>query len=158
MTYVIDANILIDIEKHYYRDVFLSFWKRFEQMISEDRIVSVKECERELQSYSNETYIVKYLKSVKKDFFSKPDELESRYLLQIFERQHHQQSIRTRQISLGKPVADPFLVAKAKRLKATVLSNEISKPNSAQIPQICAALNVEIINFHDFLLENDFRF
>ncbi|MDI6752342.1 MAG: DUF4411 family protein, partial [bacterium] len=41
----------------------------------------------------------------------------------------------------GKPVADPFVIAKAKILNGCVITQELKKPNAATIPNVCEYFN-----------------
>ena len=50
MIYVFDSNTLINIFNHYYPERFPSFWDNFNDFISKQTIISVKEVRRELES------------------------------------------------------------------------------------------------------------
>lgn len=56
-----------------------------------------------------------------------------------------------KQILDNRPVADAYLVAKARAIGGTVVSAEVYKPNSAQIPNMCELLNVSYISYDDFM-------
>jgi len=51
----------------------------------------------------------------------------------------------------GGPVADPFLVAKAKALDGTVVTQEEYKPNGVKIPNMCEYMNVRCTNLEGLM-------
>ncbi len=48
MIYVFDSSPLIDLFKYYYPDRFPSLWDNFDALVSEHRIISVREVRNEL--------------------------------------------------------------------------------------------------------------
>ncbi|MBK8246690.1 MAG: DUF4411 family protein [Gemmatimonadetes bacterium] len=56
---------------------------------------------------------------------------------EIFRVPHFQQLIGEKQRLRGQPVADPFLIARAKALGWSVVTEEVMKPNAAKIPNVC---------------------
>ncbi|WP_417332582.1 PIN domain-containing protein [Halarcobacter sp.] len=148
--YVFDSNILIDIFNYYYKENFPTFWEHFEQAIEDKQLVSVREVFNEISSSNDE--LSEWAKS-NKDFFLKPNEDEYIFLNEIFKIHHFQASIRQQQILRGMPVADPFLIIKAKYLNATVVTKEKFKENGVNIPNICTHFNVKYLNLKGFLEE-----
>ncbi|WP_094545731.1 DUF4411 family protein [Petroclostridium xylanilyticum] len=69
----------------------------------------------------------------------------------IFKVEHFQVIISGKNLLSGKPVADPFVIAKAKIIDGTVITNEANKPNGAKIPNICERFNVKCINLEQFM-------
>ena len=51
----------------------------------------------------------------------------------------------------GFPVADPFVVAKAKEIGGCVISQEKYKEKGVQIPNVCEFLNVECTDLEGFM-------
>jgi len=49
MIYVFDSNALIDLFSNYYPMRFPSLWKKFEEYITEGKIVSVREVYNEIE-------------------------------------------------------------------------------------------------------------
>lgn len=62
-----------------------------------------------------------------------------------------QESIHVKNILNNRPSADVYIAAKAKVLNASVVTAESYKPNSAQLPNICAALEIDCITYDDFM-------
>lgn len=58
----------------------------------------------------------------------------------------------------GKPVADPFVIAKAKVVEGIVVTQEEYKPNAAKIPNICEELAVSCVNVEGFMEKEQWRF
>lgn len=56
-----------------------------------------------------------------------------------------------RNLNNGKPVADPFVIAKAVKDRLTVVSTELFAPNAHKIPNICSEYNVKHFSFSNFL-------
>ncbi|HIP11895.1 MAG TPA: DUF4411 family protein [Arcobacter sp.] len=77
-------------------------------------------------------------------------------VVDIFKNKHFQQIVRRKEILLGKPVADPFIVARAKYIDAYVVTNEkYTDENAAKLPNLCISLGVKYINLKEFMkLEN----
>jgi hypothetical protein len=62
------------------------------------------------------------------------------------------------QIARGSPVADPFLVARAKLIGACVVTEEKFKPNAPKIPNVCQHFDVECMDMQGFLREAGWTF
>lgn len=58
----------------------------------------------------------------------------------------------------GKPVADPFVIAKAKVLKGCVITQESKKPNAAHIPNVCEYFSIDCLNLEGFMEREDWIF
>lgn len=83
--------------------------------------------------------------------FKNPDDAESKIMCKIFQQTKFQESIHRKNILDNRPSADAYIVAKGKHLQATVVTNESYKPNSAQLPNLCEALDVDCISYDDFM-------
>jgi hypothetical protein len=70
----------------------------------------------------------------------------------IFEVEHFQAMIRTKERLRGRPVADPFVVARAWCLDAgCVVTTESHKPNAAKIPNVCDHFGVDWTTLEGFM-------
>lgn len=56
--------------------------------------------------------------------------------------------------------ADPFVIAIAKMLKCTVVSEEVrsNNPSSPKIPDVCSGMGINCLNFVDFAREMKLEF
>lgn len=151
--YIFDSGPLINLFTHYYPERFPSLWKDFNNLVNNGQLMSVREVSRELESYGDD--LTKWTKG-NKNLFSPPHIDELKIVLNIFEKKHFQQVVRQKEILYGKPVADPFVVARAKYIDAYVVTTEkYTDKNAAKLPNICNYLEVKHINLEQFMeLEN----
>lgn len=146
--YVFDSGPLIIIFRYYYQQQFPSFWKEFNHIVSSSRVTSTREVYNELEGYEDE--LANWCKQNKKLFLTpKSDEVE--VVKEIFSVKHFQMNISKRNISKGKPVADPFVVARAKLLNCSVVTTEKAAPHGAKVPNICRYFNVDCTNLEGFM-------
>jgi hypothetical protein len=66
--------------------------------------------------------------------------------------------IRRKERLQGKPVADPFVIAKAKIVQGTVVTQELWKDNSAKLPNVCDHFNIPCIDLENFMEKEDWTF
>ena len=153
--YVFDTNILITIFNFYYISTFLSFWENFNEYIENEKIISVRDVLMEINAYHNvDSDLVIWAKQ-HKNIFYQPNELEMIFVSDIFSIKHFQNNIPKESQLVGRPVADPFVIAKAKVNDGYVVTNEEYKKNGAKIPNICDYFKVNCINLNKFMeLEN----
>lgn len=118
-TYVIDSNSLIHLGG-FFPSRFPSLWSHIEKLVIEGRLISVKECRQEIESYGKNDPIKLWAKS-HSGIFLPATTAESEFVGTIFSVPHFSQLISATAILKGKPVADPFLIASAK------IRNEIGR-------------------------------
>ena len=164
MKYVFDTNVFSSILKNYYKSRFPSFWKIFNEYITDEKIISVKEVYNELQGHfdvtkDKETYESEWswIKS-NKGIFKEPTNEETSFVIQIVNNKKFKGQITRSQTLRGKPIADPLIIAKAKIISGCVVTTEKIKPNSIKIPNICEYYNIDCINFEKFMEREDWRF
>jgi hypothetical protein len=87
-----------------------------------------------------------------------PDADELQFVASIFQVRHFQSIIRNQERLEGRPVADPFVIAKAWKVKGWVISMEIYKENSAKMPNICKHYRVPHLDFRDFMKKENWTF
>lgn len=155
--YVFDSGPLIDLFNHYYPDRFPTLWENFESLVSLERIVSVREVANEIEGHHETDRLVEWTKNNRK-FFSQPTKEELLVVAEIFRVTHYQTMIRKRERLQGKPVADPFVIAKAKACNGWVVTNEKFKENSAQIPNVCKHFGIPCINLEGFMNKEGWTF
>lgn len=78
--------------------------------------------------------------------------------MEIFKKRHFQDNIEKIKLLKGGPVADPFLVAKAKALNGIVVTQEEFKPNSVKLPNICEFMGVQCTNLEGLMEKEDWQF
>ena len=136
MKYVFDNNSLTSIFKFYYFESFPSFWEKFNRLVTSKEIVSVREVRRELEHMNRWDYIKVWAANYP-DFFETPTNDELEFITEIYRIRHFQQNIEKKILLKGSPIADPFIVAKAKINNAMVVTEEKYKEHASKIPNIC---------------------
>jgi hypothetical protein len=90
--------------------------------------------------------------------FTTPSKEELNFVSEIFKVKHFEANISKQNILKGKPVADPFIIAKAKVSNFTVITEEVFKANGAKIPNICNYFQIECVNVHGFMEKENWKF
>lgn len=81
------------------------------------------------------------------------------FVAQIFEVRHFQTLIKLQERLRGKPVADPFVIAKARVIEnGCVVTTEKEKKNAAQIPNVCDHFQIQHMNLETFMQEENWTF
>lgn len=154
--YVFDSGPLIDIFRHYYPARFPTLWEQFDKMIAKNRIVSTREVYNELAGYGDD--VSEWCKKMRQ-IFTIPDTIELEVVREIFKVQHFQVLIRKKVRLAGRPVADPFVIARASALtNSCVVTTEIYKPNAATIPNVCNHFQVDCTNLEGFMERENWKF
>ena len=156
MIYIFDTSSL-RVLGNYYPDRFPTFWKRFEDAISDGTVCSVREVFNELQRQSTKEWLKEWARR-KRTLFSQPGPEETAFVGEIFGVAHFRQLVGARQRLLGQPVADPFLIAAARVLEGCVVSEEQFRPNAAKIPNVCDYFDIDCINVEGFLERHSWTF
>jgi hypothetical protein len=153
--YVIDTSVVSALHRNYYRTHFVTLWERFDAMVENGKFTSTREAFRELEDLGGEG-----LDWAQKNtgLFITPNAKEGAFVANIYAVEHFQANIEKQKILRGGKNADPFLIARAASLGATVLSMEQFKPNAAKIPNICKHFNVPCLDLRGFMEKEDWVF
>ena len=155
MQYVFDANVFIIFFEYYYEKRFPSLWDKFNDMISNGSILSVREVYNEIVRNRKITQWVKDNSKI----FTLPTPNETNFVGKIFQVPHFQALISQKSILQGKPVADPFIIAKAKIINGSVVTNEKFEKNAAKIPNVCQHFDdIPYYNLEDFMEKENWKF
>ncbi len=162
MIYVIDSNSLSQIFKALYIESFPTFWSNFNSLVEAGELLSTREVYNEIQRRNQIFQEVKewmeYSHFHKNQFFTIPTAAELNVVSDIFSFNKFIFSISKRNYLRGYPSADPFIVAKAKILGGTVITEEKYSPDAAKIPNICEKFEVECINLREYFIKNKWKF
>jgi hypothetical protein len=159
MKYIFDNNTLTAIFRHYYFGRFPSFWAKFNYLVNAKEITSVREVKKELQGKNIDIWaVIKKWSNDHPDFFSNPTNEELEFITKIYSVRHFQQNIGKKMLYKGTPVADPFLVAKAKINNSNIVTQEKYKANSSSIPNICKHFEVDYLDLEGFLIAENWEF
>jgi len=156
MKYVFDSNSLIDLFKHYYPERFPTLWEKFDALVSEGKLLSVREIFNEIGS--NEDSLANWAKEKKNILFLESTTEELKLVGEIFQVRHFQAMVRKQERLKGKPVADPFIIAKAKVINGCVVTQEKSTENAAKIPNVCERFKIPCINLEGFMEKENWTF
>ena len=156
MKYVFDSGSLIDLFRHYYPERFPTLWEKFDVLVSEEKLISVREVFNEIGSSEDSLGI--WAKEKKNLLFLESTVEELRFVGKIFQVRHFQAMIRKKERLKGKPVADPFVIARAKILNACVVTQEKNTENAAKIPNVCEHFVIPCINLEGFMNKESWTF
>ncbi len=157
MIYVFDNSSLVVLFKNFYRDRFPSLWNKFDHLISTSQILLVREVYNEIIEFFKKDNLAEWAKN-NHDLFMLPSSKERNFVKTIFSIPHFQGLIRKQKILEGKPVADPFVIAKAKIENAWVVTEEEYMENAAKIPNVCEHFDVEYTNLQGFMQKESWIF
>ena len=162
MKYVIDSSSLIKAFGNFQESRFPSFWKKFELFVKEQKIVSVREVLREIED--NGDRLSKWAINKKKDFFLEPQIDELEFVQEIFQNRHYQRLIKQRQMISSAPVADPFIIAKAKSIEGCVITEDgfyrdgRVKKGGPSPASICKDFGIACVNLDGFMEREGWEF
>lgn len=155
MIYVFDSNTLSQLFQNFYLSRFPSLWEKFDLSISDETIISVSEVYEEIHEHGER--LSKWAKQ-NKNVFQKPSSKELVLVSEIFKVPHFQSLVKRQSLLKGKPVADPFVIAKARDINACVVTNESKKPTAARIPNVCEYFKIDCTNLEGFMERENWTF
>jgi hypothetical protein len=156
MKYVFDSDSLINLFRHYYPERFPTLWEKFDALVSGGKLVSVREVFNEIGSSGDSLAI--WAKEQKNKLFLESTSEELKFVGEIFRVRHFQAMIRKQERLKGKPVADPFVIARAKISGACVVTQEKKTENAAKISNVCNHFGIPCINLEGFMEKENWIF
>lgn len=156
MKYVFDSGPFINLFRHYYPKRFPSLWDKFYDLVSLGELISVREVFNEIETGGDALSM--WAKEQKSQLFSPPSTEEFQFVTEIFRILHFQAMIRKKERLQGKPVADPFVIARAKVLNCQVVTTELHKENAAHIPNVCEHFSISCIDLEGFMQQEGWTF
>lgn len=154
--YVFDNGPLIDLFRNFYEKQFPSLWKKFDELVESGELVSVSEVLNEISKSGDRLDL---WSKKNKDLFKRPTVNELEFVAEIFKVEHFQQMVRKQERLQGKPVADPFVIARAHEIKGgCVVTSEIRKQGSASVRIVCDHFKIRSLNLEEFMEENGWIF
>lgn len=155
MIYVFDTSALVHLFRYYYRSRFPSLWDRFTIAVDSRGVISVREV---LQEVNQGDDLLTEWATKHRGFFEAPDIAELEFVVRIFRVAHFQSLVRNQERLEGRPVADPFVVAKAKAHDGCVVTQEVRKPNGSRIPNVCEHFGVACCDIEGFMEQENWTF
>jgi hypothetical protein len=153
MLYVIDSNSLIRLGQ-FYPSRFPTLWQHIDHLANTGRLISVKECVAEIESFYKDDAIKNWAKAHSK-IFKPATAAEAKAVSEIFKVPHFRALISQAALLKGKAVADPFLVASALVRTATVVTEELEKPNAAKVPNVCKHFGVPFMTLEEMMTQEN---
>lgn len=126
----------------------ITLWEKFDSFVSEGRIIFVKEMKNEINRKHKSAPLVEWVKE-HSNLFLPPTSEEAHFVADIFKVKHFQQLIKYKEYLAGHPVADPFIIAKAKIINGHVVINEEDTPNAGKIPNVCKHFSIPCYEYGD---------
>jgi hypothetical protein len=161
--YLIDANIFIQAKNfHYGFDTFPGFWKWLDSENKNHLICSINKICDELMNGNDDLAAWAKARRTGEWFLSVDDEETQSKLSEIANWVVHPKQGFTERASadfLSK--ADPWLIAKASVIDATVVTHEkfnADRKNKVQIPNVCRAFSVEYVDIFDLIRKTGVKF
>ncbi|MBS0236132.1 MAG: DUF4411 family protein [Proteobacteria bacterium] len=152
--YIFDTASFADLFR-FYPKRFPSLWREFNSLVEASKIISVKEVLKEIKG-RNDSLCEWAIKN--SQLFQEPSTEEAIFVSEIFQAPNFQQSLEAKKLLKGGAFADPFVIAKAKILSGTVVTQEKLKPNSSKIPNICRHFGVKCIDLEALMEEEGWEF
>lgn len=157
--YLIDANVFIQAKNFHYRfDFCLAFWEWLNDGYQVDIIYSIDKVRKELKNGKAEDKARLWAESMPGDFFL--DDVKDPQVMQAYSQlmqwavtnTHYKQQAKEEFARFE--VADAFLIATAKAHDYTLVTHELSNPQSKKrilIPDAANAMQVDSIQIYDLL-------
>lgn len=146
--FLLDSNIFIEAKNRYYSfDFCPAFWDFLDKEIDKNTILTIKEVYNELSN--GDDNLADWIKERKDSSFFIPfdDEETQKEFAKI--AQYIVNNFSQEEATKFLSVADPWLIAKAKVLEATIVTHEVLAPpntKKVKIPNICVHFGVNYAN------------
>jgi hypothetical protein len=158
LMYVFDTSSLIVLFSNFYLKRFPSLWEKFDALLADGRILLVRETYREIERYNASVRLVTWAKE-NRELFTQASREELQFVNDIFAVPHFQLLIGRKKILSGQPVADPFVIARAKVADGVVVTQEQPKGGtSAKIPDVCKHFGIGCTNLEGFMEREGWQF
>ena len=159
MRYLLDSNTYIQAKNQYYgMDICPAYWDWLDQQFEKGIIASVNMIGRELREGNDD--LADWVRNRPGHFISNDDQPTQDIFADIAQSvMAGDYNSADRDNFLAK--ADPWIIAKAKTLGATIVTHEsVVAPNArkVKIPNICQQFEVSCLNTFQFLRELKARF
>ena len=105
-----------------------------------------------------------WAKKNKNDLFTAPAESEQKIVLEILSDKHNRELVPKSKRIKNVPVADPFVIAKAKSISVCVVAEDgfntkgELKENVVKLATVCKKLDVPCLNLDNFMRQEKWKF
>ena len=155
---MLDTNVFLDSFERYYRPgTFPGVLDWLKLAAGTGAVCSIPQVRAEIRSPANQETLGSFPNSLFREFDGESD----RQLMEIHHWIINVDRFKPSAVQRFLRGADPALIAFAKAKKLTVVTAEVSDPNSrskVRIPDVCAAFDVPVMNLPDMLERESARF
>ena len=151
MILLVDSNFFINAHRNYYPlDVVTSFWRKVKDLADNRNIISIDKVRNEI--YKNQDDLTQWcVENLPDDFFRNTNTVIGEYtsLARWANSMSHQYRPAALAEFLHADEADAWLVSYAMNQNITLITHEVSAPNSQKsikIPDVCNQFNVSYLN------------
>ena len=162
MIYVFDTSSLVHAFRYFKSDIFPSFWKSFHAIVKTKRLTSVMQVYHEIFTYGNS--LSAWADANKKVLFTEPNESEQQIVQKILSDAHNRELVPKSKRIKNVPVADPFVIAKAKSISGCVVTEDgfnvkgELRENVVKLASVCKKLDVPCLNLNNFMRQEKWKF
>ena len=154
--YVMDTGFFVTC-RSYYHENFPSFWNKMNEAVIVGKISSVKEVQKELENYGGEQeHLLNWIER-HEHIFTDPTLEELDKTREIFKIPKFLKIVKNQARMQEKPVAVPFVIAKAWETRATLVTEE-SRKKEGKIPDVCEYFGVKCMNTEEFMKNEGWKF
>ena len=152
MIYLLDANTYIEAKNRYYQmDICPGFWQWLDLQFEQGHVASVEMVWDELKPYGDE--LSDWVKERKAHFYNEADD-ETQTIFADIAQHLANGGYNAANLDDFLGGADPWLIAKAKSIGATVVTHESlvsADSRKVKIPNVCRDFAVEFIGTFELL-------
>lgn len=156
LVYVIDTSSFVVVE-NYYPDQFPTFWKNLTALAGDKRLQSVSEVFKEIVHKHTREFLAKWIEERNK-LFPVPDARETEFVTKIFAVPAFQALVDQKKRLKGAAVADPWVIARAACIGATVVAEESRDTTKVRIPKVCNHFNVPCVSLQGLMAKEGWHF
>ena len=161
MKFLLDSNTLIEAKNRYYdMTVCPAYWNWIIESNAKNDVASIEMVAAELKKGNDD--LAKWVEANTSLFLPESDAETQKYfgdVLQLLTAEAPKMKAGALDVFVAG--ADPWLIAKAMAINATVVTHEASNPDILKrftIPNICVKLGVPYLNTFELLSQLDARF
>jgi hypothetical protein len=160
LNYLLDANTYIQAKNEYYQmEVCPGYWDWLDHQFAAENLASVSMVYDELKAFGDE--LSDWVKERRVQFLDVSDEATQSHFSEIAEHVVQLENLKPGNRENFLEGADPWLIAKAREIKAVVVTHEALAPESSRkvkVPNVCKVFDVECINTFQLLRRLEARF
>lgn len=150
--YLLDSNILIQAHRmHYPFDVVPNFWNKLIDLSNKDLILSIDKVKKEICDNSTPDHLSSWCSTeLGHNFFMDTSSSIDVYAeIAVWTQSHPNFMQSAKDEFLETDLADPWLIAYAKKHDCIIVTHEVSQPqrrNRVKIPEPCLDFKVKFIS------------